>query len=246
MTVHIILPAYNEEKNMGPLLEGIHANMKISGLDYKIIVVNDGSMDRTAEIVKSYSVTVPILLAEHAQNRGLAKALETGLGVALESENQEDVVITMDADNTHDPSLIQGMFQKIKAGADVVIASRYLNGSRIQGVSWIRRVLSWGASFLFRLFYPIKGVKDYTCGYRAYRAKLLKQAMEFYKHDLLNQAGFSCTVDLLLKLRPFNPVAQEVPLVLRYNQKRGRSKMRIGRTVLGLLLLIMKKARVGR
>ncbi|KAA0265035.1 MAG: glycosyltransferase, partial [Chloroflexi bacterium] len=149
-------------------------------------------------------------------------------------------IVTMDSDDSHAPALIAKMVDKIDEGCDVVIASRYMPESRVVGVSLYRRMLSNGASFLFRLMYPIDGVRDYTCGYRVYRASVLKQAFERWGDDFVNQSGFSVMIDILLKLSRLNVVFGEVPIILRYDRKPGASKMNVGRTVMQTLRLLAK------
>lgn len=79
----------------------------------------------------------------------------------------------MDDDNTHNPWLIPDMLRKIRQGADIVVASRYCEGSRIHGLTRGRRVLSYVAGWLYRLRWRLPGVKDYTCLYRMYRGAVL-------------------------------------------------------------------------
>jgi dolichol-phosphate mannosyltransferase len=128
----------------------------------------------------------------------------------------------------------------IREGHDVVIASRYVQGARVLGVPLHRRVLSGGASLLLRVFFPITHVRDYTCGYRAYRAGCLKDAFERYSDALIEQKGFSCMVDVLLKLRAMGLIMTEVPLLLRYDRKHGMSKMRAASTVFETLGLVWR------
>ena len=106
------------------------------------------------------------------------------------------------------------------------------------GVPFHRRVLSGGASLLMRTVFPITGVRDYTCGFRAYRASTLQAAFARYSERLISQKGFSCMVDILLKLRTMDPIMGEVPLVLRYDLKHGMSKMRAARTIVDTLVLM--------
>src|SRR6185295_9286248 len=141
-----------------------------------------------------------VRVISHGDNRGLNEALRTGLLAALERVGEDDIVVTMDADDTHAPGLISRMTMLIEEGNDVVIASRYAPGGRVRGVSLSRRILSRGASLLFRAVYPIRGVRDYTCGYRAYRAGLLKEAFTRWGNEFISEPGFSCMVDVLLKL----------------------------------------------
>ena len=92
-----------------------------------------------------------------------------------------------------------------------------------------RKVLSVAASALFRVLFPTPGVRDFTCGYRAYRASVLKRAMDRYGDSLFEFDGFQCMVDLLLKLRKIGARFAEVPVVLRYDLKQGlAARRRIG------------------
>jgi dolichol-phosphate mannosyltransferase len=133
------------------------------------------------------------------------------------------------------------MVRMISEGYDVVIASRYREGSRTIGVPVLRRALSRGASWLFRAVFPIQGVRDYTCGYRAYRAGVVRSAIARYGEEFLDQDGFQCMVDILLKLRPMHLVFGEVPFILRYDYKEGGSKMNVSKTVRDTLGLMWKR-----
>jgi dolichol-phosphate mannosyltransferase len=123
----------------------------------------------------------------------------------------------------------------------VVIASRYHPEARVYGVPLVRRALSRSASLLLRALFPIRGVRDFTCGYRAYRASALWSALDRHRDELLTQDGFECMVDILLKLRTMNLVFGEVPLLLRYDQKSGESKMAVGRTIRRTLALVLRR-----
>lgn len=239
--VVVVLPAYNEAENIPPLLESIDQTMYSAGMQYQLIVVDDGSDDDTASIAESYSQQMPVFVEIHEQNQGLGGTIRDGLRIAAERSNDHDLVIVMDADNTHTPGLMLRMTREIQEGADVVIASRYREGAMVRGVPIPRVFLSWGASWLMRFLFPTPGVRDYTCGYRAYRASVLKKAFDVYGDTFVNQEGFQCMVDILLKLRRMDMVFREVPLILRYDLKGGASKMRVMRTVINTLGLLFKR-----
>jgi len=240
--VKVVLPAYNEEGALPALLERLDLAFEEEGLQGEVLVVNDGSVDGTVEAVRHYVGRLPLRLLDLQPNRGLAEAIKAGLLAAIADCNPGDIIVTMDADNTHTPGLILRMVRMVREGSDVVIASRYQKGSRVKGVSLYRQVLSLGASVLFRLVARIPGVRDYTCGYRAYRAELLKAAFDRYHDDLIQQTGFSCIAEILLKLEAFDPIIQEVPLILRYDMKHGSSKMKVWRTVRETLALLLRYA----
>ena len=239
--VLVVLPAYNEELNIGALVERVDEAMADCHLPYEVIVVDDGSSDGTFEVLSGAARAFPLVVARHEQNQGLGATIRDGLLLAAQRARNSDIVITMDADGTHTPGLIGRMARMIQEGHDVVIASRYQSGSQTFGVPRHRRALSYAASWLFRVMFPIAGVRDYTCGYRAYRASILKTAIETYGPGFLNRAGFEAMVDILLNLRRLPAIFGEASMVLRYDLKGGASKMRVTRTAFQTLALIGKR-----
>lgn len=237
----VVLPAYNEEECIETLLLSIKSSLEEERLEYKIVVVNDGSVDNTEKIVTEYSGKMPIELINHEKNKGLGEAIKTGFTHVARISDPDDIIITLDADNTQPPGLMYSMVRKIREGNDVIIASRYQHGSRIRGVPFYREMLSTCAAIVFRIFHHIKGVRDYTCGYRAYRASAIKKAFEVYGDQFITESGFSCMVDVLLKLRRLDLVMNEVPMILRYDFKLGESKMKILKTIRDSLILITKR-----
>jgi len=214
--------------------------MEIRSFEYTLILVNDGSRDKTLEIAQRQSQLLPMEIVNHEQNKGLGEALKSGLARAAKISRDQDVIITMDADNTHSPDLIASMLHKLEQGHDCVIASRYVSGGEEIGLSFHRKLLSRGASALVKAFFPVPGVRDYTCGYRAYKAILIKEAFESYGNMFIQEVGFTCMVEVLLKLRKLAVSCGEVPLVLRYDYKDGASKMRVGRTIARYMALIVQ------
>ncbi len=249
-TIHVVLPAYNEEEAIEPLITSLHATLSEVDAQHEIVVVDDGSSDDTAAIVTRLSFSFPVRLVAHEVNQGLAGALRTGLTDAVAHSGPGDIVVTLDADNTQPPGLIPRMLNMVREGYDVVIASRFQPGSRVIGVPFDRVLLSVAARFLFRIAFPIKGVRDYTCGFRAYRTEALAAAMSRYGDDFVSEKGFSCMVDVLLKMRKTrlgrSPIIMgEAPMVLRYDQKGGASKMQVLRTIWQTLSLVVRRWFIG-
>lgn len=243
--IFIVLPAFNEELRIGTLLERIDEVMFEDGLHYSVIVIDDGSTDATAELATKYGKRMPLELVRHTANRGLGTTIRDGLQYAMRQASPHDIIVTMDSDDTHTPGLILRMVHMIREGYDVIIASRYQHEARIVGVPVLRQLLSLGASWMMRILFPIRGVRDYTCGYRAYRADVLQRAGRQFGAQLFNQEGFQCMVDILLKLRTMHLIFGEVPFILRYDYKEGGTKMKVWSTVKNTLLLIVKR-RFGR
>ena len=243
---YILLPAYNEEKAISALLERIQAALTVMDIDYRVLVVNDGSTDGTLAILHRYQELLPLEVLDHGVNKGLGQAMLSGLSRAAGLLRDEDVLITMDADNTHDPCLIEEMRARIAEGADLVIASRYERGGAEVGLSKLRSFLSRGASTLLKIFFPIPGAKDFTCGYRAYQGAALRRAYRVYGIRLVEERGFTCMAEILVKMGALSIRVSEVPLVLRYDLKAGPSKMKVMRTILRYFVLIARTLELRR
>jgi dolichol-phosphate mannosyltransferase len=228
MRITVVLPAYNEARDLPPLLDRIGTSLTAARCDFRILVVDDGSADATAECARRATAWWPVDLVQHPRNMGLGAAMRTGLRAAAEVDG---VVATMDADNSHDPALIPAMLRTLEDGFDVVIASRFQPGGREIGVAPHRRLLSHAAGFMLGAVVRYPGVRDYTCGYRLYRADVLRRLIDVFGPGFIREDGFACMLELLLNLKAVGARVAEVPLVLRYDLKRGASKMRVLRTV---------------
>jgi len=239
--VWVMLPAFDEEAALGPLLDGIATILDEAGMVHRMVVVDDGSRDRTLAVAEEAARRLPVEILRHPVNQGLGAALRDGLTHAAGRAAPADAVITLDADGSQPPELIPRLVERLDEGYDVVIASRYRPGSAIHGVPPLRRALSYWGGWLFRALFPTRGVRDYTCGFRAYRARVLQAAIAEEGAALFDQDGFQCMVDLLLKLRRRGAAFAEEPLVLRYDQKRGASKMRVARTIATTLALLVRR-----
>jgi dolichol-phosphate mannosyltransferase len=238
--VILTLPAYNEAENLRPLVEHAVRLFSEAGLNGRIIIVNDGSIDATAQVLETLHQEYGVQVLTHPQNRGLGPAIMTGLRAAVEcSKFPDDIIICMDADNTHSPEYIPGMVRKVwDEGYDIVIASRYQPGSQEIGVPPFRLLLSRSARLVFKAILRLPGVRDYTCGYRAYRVGLITDALERYGDGLIRREGFACTDELLVRLSHMTNRITEVPFVLRYDQKRSRSKLPLFKTIWETLKLL--------
>ncbi len=241
----IILPAYNEQGNIKPLLTKIVSVLDEINQPFRVVLVNDGSTDQTSEEARLTMPGERLRLIDRQINLGFAATLAEGFLAATQEADPDDHVVAMDADNTMPPSLIPSMLTHLKQGFDVVVASRYVHGAEVHGLSLSRRFLSLVANRLFRILLPIPGIKDYTCGYRAFRVGVLLSGIELHGDKFFTEPGFGATADILLKLRPLRPRATEVPLVLRYDLKATGSKMQVTKTVMQTLFLMARRL-VGR
>jgi dolichol-phosphate mannosyltransferase len=237
MRCFIVLPCFNEEENIKPLIYSIDQALRPQTA-YKIIAVNDGSYDRTCEVLKDLSADYPVEILQHQANLGLGAALRTGLLAAAEESFDEDFVVVMDSDNTHDPKHVLDML--IAAShADVVVGSRYVKGGMQVNVPLHRVVLSRGINLLVRKLFRLP-LKDATSGFRCFRAGLLKRLHNTSKYGMIESNSFTASLELLLRTVRLGGVVSEIPILLDYGRKEGVSKMRVLRTILNYLVLLFK------
>lgn len=240
--IYVLLPAYNEEKDLGLLLDEFDKLPLAASC--QIVVVDDGSNDATAATAKSHSDKLRLSVLTHRMNRGLGAALATGFNHIEKLMAPADILVTMDSDNSHKPETLALLLKAVDAGADVCVASRFVPGSKTVGVPLLRRFLSYGASLFLKTLFPAGEISDYTSGYRAFSGKTVKALSAKYGDLLFTQTGFAATLEILLKARLFGSRFAAVPFTLRYDHKRGKSKMKLFKTM-GAYMGLAAKAKTG-
>ncbi len=229
--VYLGLPAFNEELAIAPLFERVRAarlDLVNSGFasDLKVLLYDDGSTDNTAEQVRKQSHGLEVFLLSPESNGGLGVALRGLFTQFLDQAQSQDLLVVMDTDDTHDPDQIRELLTSMdQHSLDVVIASRYRKGSRTTGVPGYRQVLSLGFAGLVKVMLPIKGVLDYSCGYRVYTYGALSNISTEFGFPL-QEAGFASMPEVLVRLRRGSLTFGEIPLRLSYDRRLTVSKMR--------------------
>ena len=235
----ILLPAYNEEASLHGLLPKLKTLFEISEEAYKIIVCNDGSQDKTQEILEKYAEDMPIEIIAHKINRGLGETSRDLFELSGSIAGSGDVIVRLDCDDTHEPEYIPKIIEKVRSGYDVVIASRFAPGGGQLGVSKYRALISLAANTFMKVFFPIKGLREYSSGFRGYKAEIIQDALLIYGNNFiqLKGLGFTCTLEKLVKLKLIGARFGEVPFMLRYDQKQSDSKMVSSVTTMGYLVM---------
>jgi dolichol-phosphate mannosyltransferase len=240
MKVWIFLPAFNEGESLKSLIPKIKKiEDRLSQHDFSILILNDGSLDNTLEVLSSLKNIENIDIYNHKINRGLGETERDGFEYLASKCKDEDIIVRFDCDDTHEPEYIEALIAKINEGFDVVNTSRYQPGGYQVGVNWYRNLLSRAANIFMRLVFDIKGMKDYSCGFRAYRAKVIKDALYIYGNRFLQMRsfGFTSTLETIVKLDLIGCVFAEVPFGLRYDQKVTESKMVSSVTLIGYIAM---------
>jgi dolichol-phosphate mannosyltransferase len=214
--IGIILPTYREAENISKLIEDVE-NLKLNST---ILVIDDSSPDKTAEIVRSKQTKYHnILLCIRPTKSGLGTAITDGFKVFLASKQPPKYVITMDADYSHNPKAIPQLVSTMReADCGIVIGSRYVKGGNIKNWPFTRKIISRSANFIAKFSLGLKP-RDCTSGFRCYSTKFLKATISsFHSHtyeiqiETIRQAS----------LKKFN--VKETP-ILFVNRKSGKSKL---------------------
>lgn len=237
--IFILLPAFNEENSFGPLIKSLSETMESEKRDYHIIICNDGSTDNSVEVLEKLKETYTFEVISHKINRGLGETARDLFERAAELSDDDDYIVRLDADNTHEAQFILKMINKIDEGFDVVTASRFQKGGGQHGVSGYRAFISYSAQIFMKHMFGFKGMKEFSCGFRAYKASIIKKAISFYGNHFiqLKGLGFTGTLEKLLKLRMIGATFSEVGFQLRYDKKTSPSKMVTSVTTLGYFVM---------
>lgn len=207
----VIIPTFKEEANIRNIITEVDAVFQKSALNGEILVVDDNSPDNTIAIVSELKETMKNLnLLVRTSDHGLSQSVADGFLHA-----SSDVFVVIDADMSHPPSLIPKMFEEIRAGSDVVIGSRYMEGGGIKKWPLKRRIISLGATFLGRLLVP--DITDPVSGFFAVRRSVVAEAH-------LKPRGYKILLEVLGKGTWEND--KEIPFEFS-DREIGASKLKI-------------------
>ena len=224
----VIIPTYNEKENIAAI---IHAVI-VLGNQYHVLVVDDGSPDGTANIVKELMQAHPdkIFIQERSGKLGLGTAYIHGFKWAL--ANQYDYIFEMDADFSHNPLDLDRLLAACENGADVAIGSRYVKGGATENWPLDRLIYSKGGSLYTRIITGMP-VKDPTAGFMCYKNKVLA-AMQL---DRIQFIGYAFQIEMKFASWRLGFKLKEVPITF-IDRKIGVSKMSKGiikEAVLGVI-----------
>jgi dolichol-phosphate mannosyltransferase len=213
--VLVALATYNEIETLPSLVDEIERVLP----DVDVLVVDDNSPDGTGAWCDERAKADPRVECLHRPGKlGLGSATLAGIRWALSHEY--GVVVTMDADWSHDPQYLPALVEATER-ADVAIGSRYCAGGGIEGWPLYRRIMSRAMNWLSRQMLRLP-VSDSSGAFRAYRADALTDALE-----QVQSAGYSYLEEILWQLRQAGATFEEVPISFR-ERRAGRSKISLG------------------
>jgi len=211
----IIIPTYNEKENIEKIIR------KVFSLPYffEVLIIDDGSPDGTADIVKRLQTEFPALHLEQRTGKlGLGTAYIHGFKWALAKEEYE-YIFEMDADFSHNPDDLTRLRDACVNGADVAIGSRYVNGVNVVNWPMSRVLMSYFASMYVRLITRIN-IQDATAGFKCYRRRVLAKI----PLDKIKFVGYAFQIEMKFTAIKYGFKVQEVPIIFT-DRTEGSSKM---------------------
>jgi len=234
--IYLLAPAYNEAANLPLLFESLKKTLKSS---YRSIIVSDGSVDRTLEVARNLSRKYPIIPLGYQKNKGPGYAFNYGINHFLKISKTNDVLVTIEADNSSDLSVLKKMIYLLKH-YDVVVASPFEKGGKFVNVSLHRQFLSHGYQIFLSAIFRIKGANSYGNFFRTYKREILAKAYRLYGNSLITEEGFSCSAELLIKLYKIGAKITSMSSSIDWTKKKGKSKMKIFKYIRRQFVFILK------
>ncbi|MGC8662768.1 MAG: glycosyltransferase family 2 protein [Candidatus Micrarchaeia archaeon] len=204
--ISIVIPTFNEEHNIGKVLKGVKAIMEAHHYKYEVIIVDKYSKDKTIEIAKRYGAR--ILYDSYGKGSALIKGMRNAKG---------DIIISMDADLSHQPKELLLLIAGIEAGYDVCMGSRFLTGGGSEDMSFIRKIGNKFFVAVVNLIYHMH-YTDMCYGYRSFSKKAIKILD-------LNEKGFGIETEINIKVAKHNLKVLEVPSFEK-PRSSGQGKLR--------------------
>jgi dolichol-phosphate mannosyltransferase len=213
-SVWVILPTYDEAENLEAVVGGVRAALPAA----RVLVVDDGSRDGTAELADALARADAAVEVIHRPGKaGLGRAYVTGFSAALAAG--AELVVEMDADLSHDPADLPRLVAAAEAGADLALGSRYVAGGGVADWGLDRRVLSrFGCAYARRVL-GVR-VRDLTGGFKCFRASAL-QAIDY---PSAGAQGYVFQIELTWRVLRAGLTVVELPITFR-ERRHGRSKM---------------------
>jgi dolichol-phosphate mannosyltransferase len=233
--VGVILPTYREGQNIKKLIVEIE-NLP---LNVSILVIDDSSPDRTAEIAKGLQKKYDnLLLCVRPQKCGLGTAITDGFKIFLSLKIVPRFIVTMDADYSHNPKAMPQLLSNMESGCGIVIGSRYCRGGRIAGWPYTRKIISRLANVIAKSLVGLK-LHDCTSGFRCYSTNFLKVAI-----GSLHSQTYEIQIETVRQALSRAFSVKETP-ILFVNRKRGKSKLTLSE-IQSYISYVFKTAARGR
>jgi len=235
--IHYVIPVLNEAPNIGPLLERLDSAAASVGESYRVIAVDDGSTDDSIKELKKYESKCKMDIFSFGVNRGIGEVIKTGFSKACTTAPDDDPIVFIESDGSNDPSTLGKMIEKFRSGADIISASRYMDGGASVNFPFKRSLVSKSANFLLRSGFPLPNTTDYTYFLKMYRSVTVRQAFEHYGEDIIKCKGFTANAEFFIKMCLLTDQFEQVPTTYNYSRGDSLSKFNAKREILDFIFL---------
>jgi dolichol-phosphate mannosyltransferase len=209
--LHVVLIVRDQSEELSCLLH----RLEDLDLPLRVLVVDDGSKDGTAQVVENHpGLRDRLGLVQHVRRHGCGLALAAGLRRVLQNGTPAtDLVLTLPPCSSVDPACLAGLLRRLEAGMEVVVGTRRVEGGSREHRGHIRTFWDRFLTGLLRFFFPLPGVFDYTSGVLGFRLSALERAFALHGRNLVTYSGEAGTVELLIRLGRMGARMGEVPWV---------------------------------
>jgi len=231
-----VLPTYNEAENVEAIVRASLPHLASTGLDHRVLVVDDGSPDGTGEIADRLAAEIEAVSVLHRPRKeGIGPAYLAGFAHAMAAG--ADLLLEMDADFSHDPADLPRLIAAAE-GADLVLGSRYVRGGGVTDWGLGRRLVSRGGSLYARVLLGVP-VHDLTGGFKCFR----REVLERLDLDAVGADGYGFQIEMTYRAIRAGFRVEEVPIIFR-DRRVGASKMSTGIAVEAFLKVPALRFRV--
>lgn len=236
-TLFVLVPVLNEIGNIAQLMNSLKAlSVELKDqYDVEVILIDDGSRDGTGGLAQRLATesNQKLSIVRHEVNLGPGKAFGTGFRHLAPLLGENDLVLTIEGDNTSRIELVKQMLKRLQEGYEVIFASPYLYGGGIINTSAYRVFLSNMANLFVKELLGLHGILTVSSFFRLYRSSALVKMQATYGTEIIERRGFECMVEMTIKMVNIGISISEVPLVLDTNARVGRSRMNVMKTIIG-------------
>jgi dolichol-phosphate mannosyltransferase len=243
-TLHVVIPALNEAGNIGRVLEDLRAagGRYADRFTLRLLLIDDGSSDGTGDLAVELADDLDLTVLRHDRPRGPGRAFASGFRHLAPLLEEDDFVLTLEADNTSRLEIMDAMLHRIDEGYGAVLASPYMYGGGILQTTPLRIGLSHLANTFVKEFLGIHGLLTVSSFYRLYRGEAVRLLQGYFGPEILERSGFECMVEMVMKMTYLRMPLSEVPMVLDTSRRVGKSKMRLTQTSVGYFALFRRKS----
>lgn len=237
--IYFLVPVYNEKDNLDQLCENLHHVMP--GYEKYFVFSDDGSSDGSQQKIQKVMENERYVILGDGSNNGPGFAFNKGFEWILQKSQdiENDIIVTIEADNTSDLKILPVMIKNTEMGFDLVLASVYAQGGGFDKTSFFRRLTSLSANLVLRFAFDLK-VLTLSSFYRVYKVSIIKK-IKANNSDIIKEPGFICMIEVLLKAVKSDASVLEIPMMLNSLQRKGKSKMKVFKTMMSYFIFLIKK-----